>query len=86
MLCKYCIQVAAGINYRPNTSLDNIPACLNHATALFIPFSNPSTLPDKPTPSKLQRLLQKLMDSIIAEFNLIKTEVLYHEEQMQKLS
>jgi hypothetical protein len=57
--------------------MDNIPACSNHATSLFIPFSHTSVSGDKPILTKLQQLLQKLMDSIVAEFNLIKSEVLY---------
>lgn len=86
MLCKYCQQNATGINYRPNSSMDNIPACSNHATSLFIPFYHTPVSGDKPILTKLQQLLQKLMDSIVAEFNLIKSEVLYHEEQMNKVN
>jgi hypothetical protein len=79
MHCKYCTEKATGINYRPNSSLENIPTCNNHATSLFIPFSSTSKLQGKPFATKLQELLKKLMDSMVAEFNLIKSEVLYLE-------
>lgn len=80
MLCHYCSREAAGINYRPNKTMNNTPTCTIHATALFIPFCtsiNSENYKNSQTP--LQQLFSKLIDSVIGEFNLLKAEALQLE-------
>jgi hypothetical protein len=62
--------------------MENIYTCSSHATSLFISFTGPEACNGK---TKLERAFQRLIDSILAELNLLKGEALRLEREVLKL-
>lgn len=93
--CQYCHALAIGINYRPRPEIDNAPACEEHKTSLFVPYASTASTSKGPFASisadmnsrqaKNEEFFEDLMNMIVGEYNLLKSEVKFCEDKLKKL-